>query len=978
MAKTISYIYENEEQLKDFIEENKLHDFPSVLVQAFINTNNVEMVKHIQWLMNAYLPSATLIGTTSVGNFANGHIYEGHTIVSFTMFESTELKSIIFETENFNSGYHMGRELVRSLTSAHSKLIILFATDYQVDLQSLLDGIYEEDSRLAITGGLTGDGGLFHKGIVFTNDKYTESGVAAVVLRNENLSVQTYSNYHWQELGKPFTVTKSQGMKIESIDHKNPLKLLEYYLGNDFVEKLPNSSLEFPFLLPNNGEKVSVNIMKILNDGSIEVNRKVQEGDPLVFGYPFLKKFIQETIRDIRKLSRNQTETIFAYNCIAIKSILEDFVSAEVKQLHSIAPTAGCFCYGEISHLKRNTPQLVGYSLTYVAISEKKLQRKADSVNFQYSLPRDLEIVTYLTHFLQASQKELKSLNEDLTISRLQYRSLFNNHTDLVFSTNAAGTFTSVNPAFEKILGYTEDELICKSFMDIVKKEDRNEVRKHLLQVFKGNEQHYILEIPSKDKKGKFYFHITNIPIIVNRKCVGIYGIGRNITEQKKTEEQIRQLSFYDQDTGLPNRLKFTEKLKEILERAKEKKDIIALLVIDIDRFKIINDSLGHFAGDQILKEISIRIQQALPLGSYFGRFSGDKFNVVLSRNVTTDEAIKVAKDILNHVSSPLFYSNQEFFITASVGISMFPRDGIDERALMRNADTAMNRSKRLGGDRITLYSNEMNEEALARLEFESYLRKALHKNEFFLCYQPLIDLKTGELYGSEALIRWNHPKMGLVPPNQFIPLAEETGIIEEIGEWVLKTACKQNKKWQQMGLPHVTVSVNVSASQFQQPTFIDTVKEALKESGLEAKYLNLELTESTMLMNYEYSINVMESLQQLGVRVSIDDFGTGYSSLSYLKDLPINTLKIDRSFISNIHLDESDIAIVKAIITMGYGLAVKVVAEGVETKEQIDLLKKLNCHYAQGFYIHKPLTVDEFENALIQKEKMDNLKRKI
>jgi EAL domain-containing protein (putative c-di-GMP-specific phosphodiesterase class I) len=283
----------------------------------------------------------------------------------------------------------------------------------------------------------------------------------------------------------------------------------------------------------------------------------------------------------------------------------------------------------------------------------------------------------------------------------------------------------------------------------------------------------------------------------------------------------------------------------------------------------------------------------------------------------------------------------------------------------------ATNRSKQQGGNRATFFSVEMNEQAMVRLELESYLRKALHKDEFYLCYQPLIDLESGNLYGSEALIRWNHPKLGLISPGEFIPLAEETGLIEEIGSWVLRTACKQNMRWQTLGYDSLSISVNVSAYQFQQPGFLDEVKKALELSGMEPQYLTLELTESTMLRNVEYSIQVMQALQALGVKVSIDDFGTGYSSLSYLKDLPINTLKIDRSFINNLRLNTSDIAIVKAIITMGHGLAVKVVAEGVETKEQIELLKELKCHYAQGFYIHKPLMTTEFEEGLSKKVQM-------
>jgi EAL domain-containing protein (putative c-di-GMP-specific phosphodiesterase class I) len=286
---------------------------------------------------------------------------------------------------------------------------------------------------------------------------------------------------------------------------------------------------------------------------------------------------------------------------------------------------------------------------------------------------------------------------------------------------------------------------------------------------------------------------------------------------------------------------------------------------------------------------------------------------------------------------------------------------------ILRNADTALNLSKSYGGNKITFFSTGMNEEALERVEMESQLRKAVHSQQFYVCYQPLWNLETGAIYGSEALIRWNHPIRGPVSPGEFIPLAEEIGVIDEIGTWVLHTACRQNKKWQDSGLCQFIISVNVSAYQFQQPAFLDHVKRALFESGLQPQYLHLELTESLMLQNINYSISVMEELQTMKVKVSIDDFGTGYSSLSYLKNLPIDTLKIDRSFIRNLE-DASDISIVKAIIMMGQGLGVKVVAEGVETREQLQLLKEMDCEYAQGFYIDRPLTVEQFESNVVSR----------
>lgn len=601
------------------------------------------------------------------------------------------------------------------------------------------------------------------------------------------------------------------------------------------------------------------------------------------------------------------------------------------------------------------------YLVTFTVFDEQEIN----------PLLQDQYTINTLNNLVKTSQQDILHLNESLNVSEQFYRSLFDNNGDFVYSTDLAGNFTSINQAFMKTFGYTESELIGRSALDFIKKEDVHRAKIHFIQALKGKDQTYTIQIPIKSGE-ELIFQIKNIPITVNGACVGTYGIGRDITTQKRSEEKIIQLAYYDQDTGLPNRMRFTEQLEEMLHRAKHKKELLAVLVIDIDRFKIINDSLGHYAGDIVLKELAERILEHLPAGAYLGRFSGDKFTLMLTENVSIDQTTRTARELQNLISMPLSYQNQEFIVTASIGISSFPGDGLDEHVLLKNADIAMNRSKNQGGNKITYFSTGMNDQAMVRLELESYLRKALQKDEFHLCYQPLMDLKSGEITCTEALIRWQHPHLGLVSPAQFIPLAEETGLIEEIGAWVLTTACVQTKAWQQNGFPDLGISVNVSAYQFQQHGFIGQVIEALEISQLEPGYLSLELTESAMLKDIVYSISVMKSLQELGVKVSIDDFGTGYSSLSYLRNLPIDTLKIDQSFINNLHDDPSDIAIVKAIIMMGQGLSVKVIAEGVETHEQLNLLRDLDCHYAQGYYIEKPLDIAAFEKGFRTMEKVE------
>jgi len=436
---------------------------------------------------------------------------------------------------------------------------------------------------------------------------------------------------------------------------------------------------------------------------------------------------------------------------------------------------------------------------------------------------------------------------------------------------------------------------------------------------------------------------------------------GKAILSFTMIEEKVFKLAYYDLETGLANRMKFTEHLEQVIGLGKPKSQF-ALLIIDLDRFKNINDSLGYTVGDFILKEMATRLKNTIPASAFLGRLTGDKFSLLLTEDTKISTVMKVAINILERLAAPVVYLKQEIMLTASIGICFYPKDGVDEQTLLKNADTAMYRSKQIGGNRITFYETEMKRKILSRFDLENHLRRAMARREFYLCYQPLIDLRIGDIIGTEALIRWNHPQLGLVSPAEFIPLAEEIGLIDQIGGWVLNEACQQTKKWQQKGMRHLGVSVNVSAKQLQNHGFFQEVNLALGNSGLDSRYLTLELTETSMLQKFNSSKKIMEALKKIGVKLSIDDFGTGYSSLSYLRNLPIHSLKIDRSFVKNIQETPADIAIVKAIILMGEGLGVDVIAEGVETREQADLLRDLKCDYAQGYFIQKPLVSNEFE----------------
>lgn len=440
--------------------------------------------------------------------------------------------------------------------------------------------------------------------------------------------------------------------------------------------------------------------------------------------------------------------------------------------------------------------------------------------------------------------------------------------------------------------------------------------------------------------------------------------------ERRRYEERIEYQAFYDALTGLPNRILFNDRLKLALSEALRCRKIVAVMFLDLDRFKVINDTLGHDIGDLLLKAVTSELTGCLRQRDTVSRMGGDEFLFILPDIGGIDHARVVAKKILDHLNKPILAGSHELFISASIGISLFPFDGEDIEHLVKNADTAMYVAKNNGRNSYQFYDPDMNAKAEKSLQMENSLRRALERGEFLLHYQPRFDLSSGRITGMEALIRWQHPELGLVPPADFIPLAEELGLIVPIGEWVLRTACHQNKDWQEEG---IRISVNISASQFQRDGFIDTVKRVLEETAMEPKWLELELTESVIMNNATMAVVKLKQLKELGIQISIDDFGTGFSSLSYLKHFPIDSLKIDRSFIKDVPTAPKDTAITKTIIALGRRLHINVVAEGVETEEQFEFLSSRRCNEVQGYLISRPLPPDEALGLLREKAAWNN-----
>ena len=460
-------------------------------------------------------------------------------------------------------------------------------------------------------------------------------------------------------------------------------------------------------------------------------------------------------------------------------------------------------------------------------------------------------------------------------------------------------------------------------------------------------------------------------------RAVRLSGTIQDISERKQAEDQIAFLENHDRLTLLPNRSLFNDRLEYALLLAKRQKHMLVIMVLGLDRFKRINDTLGHGIGDRLLQAVAQRILacvrdtdavtrgQAPQSENMLARLGGDIFTALFPGISQIDDAGKISRRILDALSQPFSVEGQEVFITASVGIGVYPDDGTDRETLLKNADAAMYHAKGAGGNSYQFYDKSINAAAFERLSLENSLRKALDHNEFMLFYQPQVDIHTGAITGAEALIRWRHPELGLVAPDKFIPLAEETGLIVPIGEWVLRTACVQNRAWQTAGYAPLRMAVNLSGRQFSQENLIESIEHILGSTGLDPRYLEIEITESVVMRNAKEAIATLNSLKAMGLHIAVDDFGTGYSSLNYLKRFPIDVLKIDRSFICDIPASTDDMAIASTIIAMARSLKLSTVAEGVETDQQLGFLRQHGCATAQGHLFSKPVPAEEFEMLL-------------
>lgn len=602
--------------------------------------------------------------------------------------------------------------------------------------------------------------------------------------------------------------------------------------------------------------------------------------------------------------------------------------------------------------LRFENTQLIGYL--------EKEKERVDRINDQLEI-RVMERTAALTESNADLQKEIverKRTEEALSLAA----AVFENTTEGAMVTDTKHRIVAVNKAFTEITGYEQDDVVSKT-PQVLRSGKHDEPFYATISTSIIKTGRWKGEVWNRRKNGEIFPAWLNISTVVDNfgQVTHYVSLFSDIAPIKESQAQLELLAHHDALTGLPNRLLFHARLEHALERARREGGLVAILCIDLDHFKNINDSLGHPAGDRLLQVVTKRLLDTVRKEDTVARFGGDEFTVLLEELQESKGAGIVAEKALNVLADPFDLDGHEAYVSGSVGISLFPDDGQDVTTLLKNADSALYRAKEHGGNSYHFYTKDLTTAAFKRLALESSLRRAVEREEFTLYYQPQLALSDGHIVGAEALVRWQHPELGLVLPAEFIPMAESTGLIVKLGEWVMNTACAQAKAWQKEGLPPMRIAVNISSVQVNRGDIIATVERVLHETGLDPRYMELEITESLIMQQTHQTIAILNNLKAMGVMLAIDDFGTGYSSLSYLKRLPLHCLKIDRSFVCEIPGDSEDMAITRAVIALGNSLQLVVIAEGVENETQLEFLRSNGCDEAQGYLYSAPVPAADF-----------------
>lgn len=567
---------------------------------------------------------------------------------------------------------------------------------------------------------------------------------------------------------------------------------------------------------------------------------------------------------------------------------------------------------------------------------------------------------TQLEQKVSQRTADLITKSNDLVKNQERFKSLYEYHPDPILTIDSNGIVLNINQVGSMLLGKSSAELIGKECVSIFLDEDKSELEAALKQGKRCSSASLQLRVKNNNEKDIHFWYVTIVPIMIEGQIFGSYVMVKDITKMRQQQDEINYLAFHDTVTEIGNRIFFQRELEKSIKRAHKNQDEFGLLYIDLNRFKTINDTLGHSIGDSVLKEIAKRLRACLSPAIPLARIGGDEFAIIV-HNHTEQQLLDLCETLFRITEEPFVVNQHSFYLSLSIGIAVYPFGGINTTTLLQHADIAMYSAKKEGNNAVCMYDETLSKKITRRLKLEQDLPNALENNELFLLYQPQVDSKTSKVIGAEALIRWQHPELGVISPFEFIPIAEETSQIIPIGKWTLQEACQQLKKWHSAGYANLKMGINLSAIEFEQKNFVQTIISIIEEVGVPASSIDLELTERIAMVDEKETLAKLKALKSYGVHLSIDDFGTGYSSLAYLPLYPIDTLKIPREFVNRIGHSTDGNEIIHTIISLAHTLSMKVIAEGVETKEQLEVLQNNACYLIQGYYYSKPVNEDEF-----------------
>ncbi len=931
------------------------------------------MIRQLLCTLERYFPKATIIGTSTAGTIQNGETFDHAITLSITTFEKSRLRLIHLKETTPEESFASGEYLAGKITDDETKALILFSDYHTVRGDKLLEGIKSSRKDLIIAGGVAAY--EENRSMLISNYGISTHGVVAVALQSKSLYLQHHYKSDWLPFGKKLLITHARGNRVYTIDHTPATEIFAHYLGENFMKHFDDQKFLFPLIKVRNKQKIARCAMKLHDDGAIEFAGNFNTGEIYRFGFANLEDMLKNHNLPVCELSGLQDGAIFVYSCVARKRFMQKQIQEEIAPLTQCAPVSGFFTYGEF-YSDRNETYLLNQTMTILSMSETPSQTcRLSGISSKKQHASTLDTLSHLMLVTESETQHYYRYLEQKEALLCQGPVV---HFKIDLNRNFSCSYVSKN--VKNMLGYSSKELINSeiSLLELADPRTLEEIGKDIAAFLEDDNIAYETQIRVKAKFGdtkylKVYLSTQKNGDTENRSIVG-YCI--DVTQQVESEEKIRKLAFYDHITGLPNRELLKKRLTQEIEKAKHSNKICAVTFFDLDKFKDVNDTYGHSIGDTLLQMVANRVKAILNEGDFIARIGGDEFLIIhsqLSISTFQTHILATINKILTIIHEPFSIEGKIAHISTSIGTAVYGVDGESVEDLIRHADMAMYAAKKDPDVHFRFYSHTMRILRQEELELKNALKEAVRNRDFTLLYQPQVDTASGRVVGAEALMRWYHPVKGSISPVEFIPLAEELNLIVDLGEWLLEEVCHKIQHLQ--SLPHLPedfrgIAVNISPLQFKDPYFVSKVRTIVDLLQIDTRYLEFELTEGILVEDIEAVAEKMRALKAMGITLSLDDFGTGYASLNYLKKLPIDTIKIDRSFISNLQKDRTDQLLTSTIIQLSQNMQCKIVAEGVENLEQLTFLEQNNCNTYQGFYFSKPVTFEAFEALLYEEQR--------